>query len=104
MQLPETTSAKGNEDKNVGYMLFALGAIFILAGIYLCTISTVIVENKIVTVYGITMTVPQAKEIHPYERVGLGMIVISIPLIAFAFNKVAKKDSIGEPKAQFSCS
>ena len=79
--------------KNLSYMLFALGAILVVAGIYLCTYNTVTMVNNPYSVGGYaTINIPQAEQIQPYQSIGIIIVIFAIILIAFALYNVSRKD------------
>ena len=69
---------KKTANNNVNYMLFALGALLIIVGIYLSTYTTVIMVDKPMSVYGYTINIPTAEQIQPYLAIGIIAIIVCI--------------------------
>ena len=79
---------KKTPNNNVNYMLFALGAILIIVGIYLSTYTTVVMVNQSMSIYGYSIDVPQPQQVQPYQSIGIIVIVSALALIGIAFYKI----------------
>ena len=76
-----------NSNKTLSYMLFFLGIVLFLVGIYLATYSTVVIVNESTKVMGQIFNLPTAKQIQPYLSIGVIMLLFAIALIAVAFSQ-----------------
>lgn len=90
-KLIEENPATRRSNNNVSYMLFALGALLIVVGIYLSTYTTAGIVNQTVSVMGYSITVPHAVQIQPYQPIGIVLIISAVALIAVALYQVARK-------------
>jgi uncharacterized membrane protein YidH (DUF202 family) len=83
----QENAEKKTSNKTLTYMLFVFGLVLIVVGIYLCTYSTVVMVNESISIYGITMNIPQPKQIQPYLPIGIALIITAIILIVVALFK-----------------
>ena len=84
-------SEKKTPNNSVNYMLFVLGAILIIVGIYLSTYTTVVMVNHSMSIYGYSIDVPQPEQVQPYQSIGIIVIVFALVLIAIAFYKITSE-------------
>jgi len=89
---PEQVTTTNTENKpannNVSYMLFALGAILIVVGIYLCTYSAA--EMQTMTVLGYQVNIPTGRMIQPYLPEGVIAMLLAVVLIGVALFNARK--------------
>ena len=65
-------------------MLFILGVVLVIGGIYLYTYTTVVMVNQPMNVMGQIYNIPQAEQIQPYLEIGILMILSAIIMIIVA--------------------
>jgi hypothetical protein len=81
-----------NTNRNIGYMLFALGALVLIIGIYLSTYTTATMVNESMSLpYLGNINVPHPEQIQPYLPIGIILIISAIILIAVALYEVTRK-------------
>ena len=76
-----------NSNKTLSYMLFFLGIVLFIVGIYLATYSTVVMVNESTYIMGQIFNLPTVKQIQPYLSIGVIMLLFAIALIAVAFSQ-----------------
>ena len=78
-------------NKSFSYMLFFLGIVLLIVGVYLSTYSTVAMVNESTNIMGQTYTFPTPKQIQPYLPIGVIMLLVAISLIAVAFSQTYRE-------------
>ena len=78
-------------NKNFGYMLFILGIVLILVGVYLSTYTTVVMVNKPTNIMGQIFNVPTAEQIQPYQSIGVILILSAVIMVVIGLLQTQKK-------------
>ena len=78
-------------NKSFSYMLFFLGALLRVVGLFLVTYTTVVMVNKPVSILGYTYYVPTAEQISPYQSIGFFVILGSIVSIGYALYTIKEQ-------------
>ena len=84
----EGNNARRNTNNSFNYMLFGLGAVLIIVGVYLTTYTTVEMVNRNVSYGGFSVDVPQAQEVQPYQPIGIIVALSASALIGLALYRV----------------
>jgi hypothetical protein len=76
---------------SLSYILFALGALLLIVGIYLGTYSRVEMINQSLNIpyYG-SINIPQATEVYPYQWIGILSAISSLAIVGIAIYQLKK--------------
>jgi hypothetical protein len=78
-------------NNNLSYMIFGLGIVLIVVGIYLSTYSTVGMINQTVQLpYGGVIYVPAYNDVYPYQSIGIPSGIFAFVLIGVAVYRMKK--------------